>query len=117
MWTVPSTWGCGVEYDYTASGILAALASLAGWLAFRVGRFVTRQRWTHIVVAEDTERIATERDALRIRVHELELRTSAAEAKATSCREHASRAIEERDRLARRIAGLEVEANEISDDQ
>jgi cell division protein FtsB len=53
--------------------------------------------------------IVAERDALKLRVHELELRTSSAEAVARQCRAHMAQAEDERDQLARRIAGLDQE--------
>ena len=96
-----------MDYDTIVSGGLGATVVATVWaVAARVGRWATRQRWTHTIQTTDTALIAAERDELAARVHELELRTSAAEAKAAHCREHAARAIEERDQLARKIAGL-----------
>ena len=103
---------CGVDYDTALSGGLGATIVAVVWaIAARIGRWATRQRWTHTIETTDTALIAKERDELRVKVHEHELRTSAAEAKAAHCRDHAAKAIEERDRLARKIAGLEGESD------
>lgn len=98
-------------------GIGAASLAALWWVLRRIGRAVESRRWTQHVAVQSVAEIAAERDRLHLRVHELELRLSSVEVRAAevaaaamgeaaACRAHAQRAIEERDRLARRIAGL-----------
>lgn len=78
-----------MEYEALIGGGAGAGAV---WIILRViGRWAARHRWKTVTSTESVEAIAAERAALKIRVHELELRTAAAEAVAKQYRAHIDR--------------------------
>jgi NAD-specific glutamate dehydrogenase len=78
-----------MEIETLATG--GAGAGIVGTIIWLIGRWAARNRWTTTTVTEPVELIAKEREELRIKVHELELRTAAAEAVAKHCRSHMDR--------------------------
>jgi len=99
--------------------LIYTLAATGATAAIPLARWAWRRLWAWIVRADYALRVErTDSEAMRLRLHELELEASAEKAKRTECRgcfealrRRAELAEEQRDQLARRIAGLEEEGS------